>query len=675
MRRTTTLILALAMLLGACSGVEGIGARRVGTGNGGAGVTGPGGPQGGIGAGVGVGAGLVALQRFDTCDSFLRWVRAAAAEKVGPYGLDPNGGFGDLAVDMAVPMSAAGDDAGSGEFLTSAPPQDFSTTNVQELGIDEPDLVKTDGTRLYVLSAGTLYSIDVTDPATPTVLDRLRVAPDDAGISELLLGPDRIYAIGTVWGPAEFDDADEGERLFRPDPGRSEAVVIEIAVSADGGLSESSRLAVEGWYVAARRIGDGVRLVVRHDTGGRLGFLHPGHHGSEEDATAYNRDVILKSEVEDWIAPFRLVTADGDETSGLLTDCSRMTAPAEFSGAGSVSVLTLDMTRPLGDGNAVTLLGAGETVYASATSLYAATYAYPPIVFDAAGDSESDPAPDFATQIHQFDISDATGATYVASGEVPGRLLSQWAMSEHDGHLRVAVTEGSPWWCCSPGPSTSSVIVLRRDGRNLVEVGSVGDLGVGEDIVGVRFAGDRGYVVTFLFTDPLYVIDLSDPSAPAMAGELKITGYSAYLHPVGEGLLLGVGQEATPDGTTVGTMVSLFDVSDPARPAEVDRWVLEDSSSSVEWDHRAFLHWAPESLAVVPFDWAPGGAGAVALRIGDGDLEEVATIVQDGGPSGGGWTQRVARSVVVGDVLWTVGDFVVQANDLGTLDKLGAIVL
>ncbi len=678
MRRTTGLILALTLLLGACTGAEGIArTREADRGSGQTSTTGTGSvgrpALGGFLAGGGVGIGAVALQRFGTCDSFLRWVRAGAAEQVGPYGLDPWGGYGFYAVEeMMAPQAMAADgsdSAGSGEQAS------FSTTNVQEVGVDEPDLVKTDGTRLYVMSAGTLYSIDVTDPSAPEVVDRIRVAGGDEGVTDMLLGPDRIYTIGTVWVPTEHptDSSEFGDALTPPMWGRSEVVVTEIAVSPDGELSEASRLAVDGSYVAARMIGDGVRLVVRHEVG-RLDFLYPSHQGSENEATKHNRRKVLESGIEDWIASYRLTTAAGDETSGLLTDCGRMTAPEEFSGTASLSVLTLDMTRPLDAGNAVTLLGAAETVYASTGSVYAATYAYPPMVpFDAAGNADSDPVPDFTTMIHQFDISDPAGASYVASGEVPGRLLNQWAMSEHEGHLRVAVTEGSPWWCCSSGTSTSSVVVLQRQGRDLVETGTVGDLGVGEDIVGVRFVGDTGYVVTFRFTDPLYVLDLSDPAAPSMAGELKITGYSAYLHPVGDGLLLGVGQEADLDGVTTGTKVSLFDVSDPARPDEVDRWVLPDSSSSVEWDHRGFLHWAPENLAVVPLDWGPGGIGAVALRIGDGTLEELGTISQQGG--GGNWPGRVARSVVIGDVLWTVGEYVVQANDLVTLDRIGSVVL
>jgi hypothetical protein len=173
------------------------------------------------------------------------------------------------------------------------------------------------------------------------------------------------------------------------------------------------------------------------------------------------------------------------------------------------------------------------------------------------------------------------------------------------------------------------VTVLAADtGEDLVQVGQVGDMGKGERIYAVRFVGDVGYVVTFRQTDPFYTIDLSDPANPVVRGELKITGYSGYLHPIDENLVLGIGQEATETGRTMGTKVTLFDVSDLDNPTALDTWAPGGGgSSSAEWDHRAFLWWAPLDLAVLPFqDWNSGEAAAVALRIADGTITEVGRI-------------------------------------------------
>ena len=273
------------------------------------------------------------------------------------------------------------------------------------------------------------------------------------------------------------------------------------------------------------------------------------------------------------------------------------------------------------------------------------------------------------TQIHQFDISDPQTATYVASGEVEGVLLSQWSMDEYEGILRVVVTDENPWWGSSDVPETS-VITLEQRGPELVEIGSVGGLGENE----------RGYVVTFRQIDPLYVVDLSDPTDPTVEGELKINGYSAYLHPIGEDLLLGVGQDATVEGRILGTQVSVFDVSDPTDPRRMSRLTFKDANSSAEWDHHAFLWWAPDGVAVMPlqrwsWDEASGKedhfAGAVVVSATPERIDQVAEIRH---PSGDpdcpdcGWTPPVMRSIVIGDTIFTVSDAGVLVTDMDTYE-------
>ena len=147
------------------------------------------------------------------------------------------------------------------------------------------------------------------------------------------------------------------------------------------------------------------------------------------------------------------------------------------------------------------------------------------------------------------------------------------------------------------GTSESTVYVLRQDGRSLDVVGKVGGLGKGERIYSVRFVGATGYVVTFRQTDPLYTVDLRDPAKPTVTGELKITGYSAYLHPAGDGRLLGIGQEATEQGRIQGTQISLFDVRDPAKPNRLAQYHVQGAHSEAEFDPHAFLYWPQTGLA------------------------------------------------------------------------------
>jgi uncharacterized secreted protein with C-terminal beta-propeller domain len=257
--------------------------------------------------------------------------------------------------------------------------------------------------------------------------------------------------------------------------------------------------------------------------------------------------------------------------------------------------------------------------------------------------------------VHSFDISSPTAARYRVSCQVRGTALNQFSLSEDKGYLRIATTDAG-------GGSESFVTVLADTGQALAQVGQVGGLGHGERIQAVRFIGDVGYVVTFRQTDPLYTVNLSDPRRPHVAGELKLLGYSAYLHPVGPGLLLGVGQDATDQGSRQGSAVSLFDVSNPASPKLLQHRSLGKGSSPVEFDHHAFLWWAPTQLAVLPLQqYDVQFAGAVGLSIARDAISEVGRVSHPG-------TQvPIERSLVIGNELFTLSQQGVLSSDLHTL--------
>ncbi len=276
------------------------------------------------------------------------------------------------------------------------------------------------------------------------------------------------------------------------------------------------------------------------------------------------------------------------------------------------------------------------------------------------------------TQIHRFDVSDPDSTSYVATGAVEGFMLSQWSMSEHEGVLRVASTTSPPWTQGGAvGESESFVTTLAAAGDRLLEVGQVGGIGRGEQIYAVRFIGDAGYVVTFRQVDPLYTLDLSDAAEPRVVGELKIPGYSAYLHPVGDGLLLGIGQNANSDGITTGVQVSLFDVSDPAAPARLSHVGLGSGTyTEVEYDHHAFTYVAESGLAVFPLeDWdstAAGFYGAAGVRVDPaGALTRTERTAH-----GAGYNASIRRSLVVDGRLFTVSAKAIAEHDPATLDQL-----
>jgi len=190
----------------------------------------------------------------------------------------------------------------------------------------------------------------------------------------------------------------------------------------------------------------------------------------------------------------------------------------------------------------------------------------------------------------------------VASGSVAGRIKNQFSLDEKDGNLRIATTDelaSQQQW-----ETRNGVSVLHTEGEDLTVIGSVLGLAPGETIYSTRFVGDRGYVVTFRQVDPLFVIDLADPTAPKVAAELKIPGFSEYMHPLDEGHLLTIGQDATEEGQVTGLALQIFDVTNAAAPTLLHKHVFSGSEygwSEASYNHKAFTYYDKLSALAFPF--------------------------------------------------------------------------
>ncbi|MFD1147364.1 beta-propeller domain-containing protein [Saccharothrix hoggarensis] len=579
----------------------------------------------------------VDLVAFDTCDAALAGLREAIAPHVGVYGLEQGGFAASTDGEVAADSRAAGVPKATAE---SAQEPQHSKTNAHEAGVDEPDLVKTDGNRLVTVVDGRLRVLDVATRAVTGTLDL-----PGGHASQLLLHGDRALVVGGGGGMAG-----RGIALDGPTDVYSEGASVTL-VDLAGAPRVLGTLTVDGRYVDARQV-DGVVRVVVH-SGPRLPWVYPTDGRSEAESLIANRELAATAPIGSWLPRYELTEAGGARSEGSLVSCDRVSHPEEHSATSMLSVLTFDFPGELGNGDAVTIMADGDTVYGTGTSLYVADdHHLRPMTRTA-------PTAPPTTAIHQFDVSRPGPPEHVASGQVAGALLNQYSLSEHAGHLRVATTSADAPGIPEQAPATqSAVTVLKRDGAVLRQVGKVDGLGLGERIYSVRFLGPVGYVVTFRQVDPLYTLDLSDPANPRKVGELKITGYSAYLHPAGDGKLIGVGQEATEQGRTTGTQVSLFDVSDPAAPAKVAGHHLPGASSEVEYDPHAFLHWPARDLVVLPVQTyptaekpvAPQAGGVLVLRLGDGAFSALGTIAHE--PST--YDAGIRRALVIGDDLWTV---------------------
>ncbi|PZG07908.1 beta-propeller domain-containing protein [Nonomuraea aridisoli] len=655
--------------------------------------------------------GAVRLVAYDSCDELVAGLRERAARNVGAYG------FGGV---MPLSPVAARADAAAESKAYSGTPQ-HSTTNVHEAGVDEPDMVKTDGDRVLTVTDGTLR---VVDTATRKVTASLKLTEGDApGVpGDLLVSGDRALVL-LRGGDIMYKSVDA-----RP-PGDTRYVLVDLA----GTPKVLNTIRTGGSYVDARMVGSTVRLVTRDQPA--ITFPDPGPDATEAERIKQNQDAVRRAPAEAWLPSVEITDASGAVRKES-APCERVSHPADYTGTSMLTVHTIDLARGLTDTGTdpIALAADGDIVYGTERSLYVAgnprwwlpvvrplpiddvpatpqapattepaparpvpsgsagaapaeepTPLDPPVVSATVTPtatitlSASEPPvtpdprqpsllpepelPPEETEIHRFDITAPGAPAYAASGQVPGRLLNQYALSEYDGHLRVATTLNS----ADDRTSSSSVHVLRAD--TMAQVGEVGGLGKGERIYSVRFIGPVGYCVTFRQVDPLYTLDLRDPAAPRVTGELKITGYSAYLHPAGEGRLIGIGQEASEQGRTLGTQVSLFDVSDPAAPRRLSQLFQKDSGSGAEWDPHAFLYWPPTGLSVIPLT-TQDDSGALALRIDDTGVTELGRITHPEQEQGRlRYQPGIQRSLVVGDALWTLSPEGMQVNDLTTLER------
>jgi len=331
--------------------------------------------------------------------------------------------------------------------------------------------------------------------------------------------------------------------------------------------------------------------------------------------------------------------------------------PRQFSGLDVLAILTVDLDRGMYSLDRDGVMAGAQVVYGSDDSLYVASRKFVRTL------ETGDAVPDaVTTEIHRFDISDPEHTVYRATGSVPGFVLNSYALSQYKCDLRVATTEQPPWQPGVASESSSTVTVLHQNGNRLEKIGSVGGLGKGERIYAVRFMGERGFVVTFRQTDPLFALDLSDPTAPKLRGKLELPGYSAYLHPVTDTLLLGIGREGA------GVQASLFDVSDMAAPKRVSQLGFGNGYSPLENEPHAFLYWAKTGTAVFPLSTA-SFTGAVALRAGAAPLAELGRV-EHRLASQPYEAAPIERAFVIGDTLYTLSYSGLAANRLDNLAAL-----
>jgi uncharacterized secreted protein with C-terminal beta-propeller domain len=495
---------------------------------------------------------------------------------------------------------------------------DHSGTNNQVAGVEEADIVKTDGRFIYAVLDGELLVIDA-DPASLAVLSRTPIAGHPKG---LFLGAGRVTVVSSEWQYPETGSSPDTFDL----PVQIGEIGVPVEPAADAmpvtSVGENAQLSMimwdDRWWNRVSQVV--VSVFDLADPAAPTLVERTELEGGLLSARAIGESVYLVVENS---AALQAAAADGPLPEFLAAAAVYISVGGADGSFVTVARLSTTDARPGIDAAAV-MVGMGSTVYASADAVYVAGTSWE----GGAGTT---------TSLMAFSLGERIA--HLASGSVPGFVPDQFAMDEAaDGTFRIATQTG--WW----GRSASSAVhVLRRQGREFLTLGSVTGIAPGEDLKAVRFIDDQAFVVTFLQVDPLFVIDLADPRNPRITGELKIPGFSSYLHPMEEGRLFGIGQG---DAWNTGKL-SLFDVSDPVAPAEVDAVTLGGpdgwTSSEAAWDHHAFAWFPTHGLLAVPVTETTWSREPVVV------VDEPAEVGEDAGE--GGDDTGVDSEVVIGEIV------------------------
>jgi uncharacterized secreted protein with C-terminal beta-propeller domain len=545
----------------------------------------------------------------------------------------------------------------------------YSTTNIQVAGVDEADLVKTDGEYLYLLADSTLYIFD----AWPA--EELRVIAEMEFIGEaqsLYLQGNQLTVISQIypeWNDAVIlDGGVDWVTAYSDFNARSEpqVIVTVLDVSDPAAPRQVQETSLDGYLVTSRAIGDRIYVVVENYTSIFDKNYLPSPSVIQDSVTCeyiYQTEdqyrvslleYLLRTEISYTTA---YTDAEGEHViTGSLDDLGDVYTPNDDPSYSAVSIVSFDAGQNApGPTYAATAYVSADTIYASAQSLY--------LVCEEWSWSNDSLVGGQISNIYKFDLTQ-NNIPLVADGVVLGCVLDQFSIDEKDGLLRIATTDDSG------SDTVNHLFILEQTGDQLYVIGSATNLAPMERIQSVRFMGDRAFVVTFRFTDPLFSLDLSNPHLPQVMGELEIPGFSSYLHPVDENHLIGLGKDADENGSTTGLQLSLFDVTDLSHPVRTANYTFEDlpgAYSEALWDHHAFSYFAESGILALPLNQDYNKPAA--LEVFKVDPEKGFTLLGEIEHD-----TAIRRSLRIDDILYSISGTEVKVNKLDDPSRQAAAV-
>jgi len=533
----------------------------------------------------------------------------------------------------------------------------YSETNIQVAGVDEADLAKTDGEYLYGVFGAELVIVDVWPEDEIQVVSQTAIEGDPFSI---YIFDDRLVVMsyvdpGNVFPLYKPNLLWEGSILPMP-YSRPRFKITEFDISDRQEPEAVEETYFDGWLSNSRRIDDHVYLVINNSHYTPEPLPVEVDHSDDQYYETEPQYRERLAETFDELLPRYTTLDETSEINGSLVQAPQVWAPdsesdsAAYARLGemvSVVVFEIGNDQP-GPVNTTTIFDVhNNEVYASPENLYL-TESY-----SAWGDNFSRYTP--MTRIYKFAL-DQDSAPLTATGSVTGTILNQFSLDEHEGYFRIATTSMN-----DQRETVNSIQVLEQNESQLGVVGSLMNLGAAERIQSVRFMGDTGYMVTFRNIDPLFTLDLSEPANPQVVGELKIPGFSRYLHPISDNHLIGLGQDADLNGRVLGLQLSLFDVSDLSDPQRTDTFTFNHNGnyahSEAQWDHHAFSWFGGHDILALPVSYR--NPNIYALEVFAVTPEEgfdyLGQIAHD---------QRVHRSLQIDDMLFSLSDDTIKVHEI-----------
>ena len=561
---------------------------------------------------------------------------------------------------------------------------DASQTNVQVEGVDEADIIKNDGSYLYIIYQNRLSIVDIRDPKNMKAVSGFEYGDGTNGFfesaNELYIDGDKLIVISTGMidltaepkdDPAESSQGSSSEAELSPEEAYKKAIsdaypigatpvthVTIFDISDRENPVQARRFSQEGYYTSSRLTGNNIFLITNKIV------YHYDKDVNEENCIPHVQD-------------------SRTDSAYTLLPANCIALPEEVSAANFAIVSAFDFTDKDSEVTTKAVLGGGENVYANKTHLYVASS------IGGYNTARARILPNIAilssqsgnTELMRFDIS-AGKVIYKDKSPVQGTILNQYSMDEYEGHFRVATT-----YVNDKTDETESGVFIFND--QMVLCGKLDGLAPTEQIKSSRFVDTKLHLVTFRQVDPLFIIDLSDPVKPALLGQLKIPGFSSYMHPYSENLMLGFGSDADENGMVKGMKVSLFDSSDPENPQEIATYLVDGlySSSEIQYNPKALLFskeknviafpvWIDRSVvngnAHVSFE---GVSALMVLGIENNTFIKRAEITNEKFTNTG-MNYSMLRGAYVGDTIFSVSEYSVKACNMADgFKEVGQVTL